>query len=146
MSLRAPYTIISDNGTNFASKQVANFCAKYKTAHQLFSPYYPQGNGQAEISNRTISTACAKAWAELRAMGQETLQSAIGLKDHQASPDGQNIILIGIWDEAIITVDISRQTLCVKGVDRDQNDAQPSLILDQSEEKQQQAQIRIAAY
>jgi len=28
---RLPHTIISDNGTNFASKQVASFCDKYKS-------------------------------------------------------------------------------------------------------------------
>jgi len=28
-----PHTIISDNGTNFASKQVASFCTKYNIAH-----------------------------------------------------------------------------------------------------------------
>ena len=27
------YTIISDNGMNFASKEAATFCAKYKIAH-----------------------------------------------------------------------------------------------------------------
>jgi len=54
MSLRAPHTIISDNKMNFASKQVASFCAKYKITHWFSSPYYPQGNDQAEISNRIL--------------------------------------------------------------------------------------------
>ena len=49
---RLPHTIISDNGTNFASKQVANFCSKYKIVTRFSTPYYPQGNGQAEINNR----------------------------------------------------------------------------------------------
>ena len=39
---------------NFASKQVASVCVKYKITHRFSSPYYPQGNGQSEISNRTI--------------------------------------------------------------------------------------------
>ena len=54
VSLRTPHTIISDNGMNFLSKQVASFCAKYKITHQISMPYYPQGNGQVEISNCTI--------------------------------------------------------------------------------------------
>ena len=54
MSFRAPPTIIFDNGMNFASKQVASFCAKYKITHRYSTPYYPQGNDQAEISNDTI--------------------------------------------------------------------------------------------
>ena len=43
---RLPHTIISDNGTNFASKQVANSFSKYKITHQFSTPYYPQDNGQ----------------------------------------------------------------------------------------------------
>ena len=49
-----PYTIISDNGTNFASKQVDNFCSKYKIAYRFSTLYSPQGNGQDEINNHTI--------------------------------------------------------------------------------------------
>jgi len=49
-----PHTIISDNGTTFASKQVASFCAKYNIAYRFSSTYYPQGNGQTKISNHTI--------------------------------------------------------------------------------------------
>ena len=36
LPLRAPHTIISDNGTNFARKQVACFCAKYEITHWFF--------------------------------------------------------------------------------------------------------------
>jgi len=54
MSFRAPPTIIFDNGTNFASKQVVSFCAKYKITHRYSTPYYPQGNNQVEIGNDTI--------------------------------------------------------------------------------------------
>jgi len=39
---------------NFASKQVANFCAKYKIIYLFSSSYYPQGNDHAEINKRTI--------------------------------------------------------------------------------------------
>jgi len=48
--------------------------------------------------------------------------------------------------EAIIPIDISMPTIRVEGVDRDQNDAHLRLILDQSEEKREQAQIHITTY
>jgi len=54
VSSDSPHTVISDNGTNFASKQVVSFCAKYKIAYRFSTPYYPLGNGQAVISNRNI--------------------------------------------------------------------------------------------
>ena len=54
-----PHIIISDDWINFASKEVAIFCSKYKVTHQFSTPYYPQGNGQAEISNHTnINNLC----------------------------------------------------------------------------------------
>ena len=51
---RLPHTIISDDGTNFASKNVANFCSRYKIIHRFSTLYRPQGNDQAEIRNCTI--------------------------------------------------------------------------------------------
>jgi len=36
-----PHTVISDNGINFARKQVASFCIKYNIAYRFSSPYYP---------------------------------------------------------------------------------------------------------
>ena len=39
---------------NELRQQVASFCDKYKITHRFSSPNYPQGNDQAEISNRTI--------------------------------------------------------------------------------------------
>ena len=65
------HTIFSDNERNFASKQIANFCSKYKIAHRFSTSYYPQGNGQPEINNRTILDSLNKSpgiakgkWAE----------------------------------------------------------------------------------
>jgi len=48
--------------------------------------------------------------------------------------------------EAIIRVDISMLSLRVEGMVPDQNDVLFRLMLDHSEERRQQAQIRIAAY
>ena len=55
------HTILFDNITNFASRVVAVFCAKYKITHQFSMPYYPQGNSWAEISNHTILDSLYKS-------------------------------------------------------------------------------------
>lgn len=46
---RVPTTIVSDNGTQFAT-----FCKKNEIQHLRISPYHPQSNGKAERFVDTI--------------------------------------------------------------------------------------------
>ena len=55
-----PRTIISDGGAHFCNKVVNNLLARYGVKHKITSPYHPQANGQAEISNREIKQILAK--------------------------------------------------------------------------------------
>ncbi|KAM1100267.1 hypothetical protein ACFX2B_006686 [Malus domestica] len=47
-------TIVTDRGPSFISKEVEEFANKYKIKMIQSSPYYPQSNGQAEASNKTL--------------------------------------------------------------------------------------------
>ncbi|XP_064482820.1 uncharacterized protein K02A2.6-like [Ornithodoros turicata] len=49
-----PDVIRSDNGPQFTSHDFKRFLSKHDIRHVTWSPYYPQGNGQAE---RTVQTA-----------------------------------------------------------------------------------------
>lgn len=46
--------IISDNGTPFKNQEVATLCQKFGITHHFSTRYYPQGNGQAEATNKTL--------------------------------------------------------------------------------------------
>ena len=46
--------IIADYVTQFDSKLIKSFCAKYKIRNYYSTPSFPQSNGQAEASNKTI--------------------------------------------------------------------------------------------
>jgi ribonuclease HI len=46
-----PHKIISDNGTPFVNKNVREVLEHYRIKHRRSTPYYPQGNGQAEATN-----------------------------------------------------------------------------------------------
>lgn len=46
--------IISDNGTQFVSKEFKQFVTQIGMTHTTTSPYYPQSNGKLERSNKTI--------------------------------------------------------------------------------------------
>ena len=49
-----PHKIISDNGTAFVNSEVRKMLEFYQVKHHRSSPYYSQGNGQAEVTNKTL--------------------------------------------------------------------------------------------
>nr|XP_023896957.1 uncharacterized protein K02A2.6-like [Quercus suber] len=53
-SFGIPPRLISDNGTSFINKDMKNLTEAYYIKHGRPKPYYPQGNGQAEATNRVI--------------------------------------------------------------------------------------------
>ncbi|CAL9024373.1 unnamed protein product, partial [Prunus brigantina] len=55
-----PYKIVTDNGTPFVNKQVSSTLSGYGIKHRRSTPYYPQGNGQAEATNKTILRILSK--------------------------------------------------------------------------------------
>ena len=49
-----PHDIVSDIGTHFKNERMKTFCSKFKIFHHFSAPYYPQGNGQAEATNKIL--------------------------------------------------------------------------------------------
>jgi len=49
-----PNKLITDNATAFKSKRMIEFCHKYQITLGHSTAYYPQGNGLAESSNKSL--------------------------------------------------------------------------------------------
>ncbi|XP_038685730.1 uncharacterized protein LOC119985512 [Tripterygium wilfordii] len=49
-----PRAIVSDGGTHFCNRSFEALLKKYNITHKVSTPYHPQTNGQAEVSNREI--------------------------------------------------------------------------------------------
>ena len=47
-------TLISDNGMLFVNKNMKNLTEAYYIKHGRSTPYYLQGNGQAEATNKVM--------------------------------------------------------------------------------------------
>ncbi|CAJ2658862.1 unnamed protein product [Trifolium pratense] len=55
-----PRVLISDGGSHFCNSQLAKALEHYGVRHKVASPYHPQTNGQAEVSNREIKKILEK--------------------------------------------------------------------------------------
>ncbi|CAN6552323.1 unnamed protein product [Malus baccata var. baccata] len=55
-----PRVIISDGGSHFCNRTIEALLRKYNVNHKVSTPYHPQTNGQAEVSNREIKQVLEK--------------------------------------------------------------------------------------
>ncbi|XP_042465690.1 uncharacterized protein LOC122048158 [Zingiber officinale] len=60
LSYQRCQNVISDGGSHFIERQFENLLKKYRVSHKVGTPYHPQTNGQAEISNREIKAILEK--------------------------------------------------------------------------------------
>ena len=49
-----PLEIVSDQGTHFVSAVIEDLLDNHIIKHRTSTVYYPQGNGQAESTNKTL--------------------------------------------------------------------------------------------
>lgn len=59
-----PQKIVVDNATNFSSTKISLFCYDHGISLAHASDYYPQGNGQAESSNKNLINIMKKLVSE----------------------------------------------------------------------------------
>ena len=74
-----PKSIVSDNGPQFDSRVYQDFCQGLKIRNLYSTPRYPQSNGQAEASNKTLLTALKKWLDSARGKWVEELLGFSGL-------------------------------------------------------------------
>ncbi|XP_047151042.1 uncharacterized protein LOC124822976 [Vigna umbellata] len=69
--------LINDGGSHFCNAQLAKVLKHYEVKHKVASPYQPQTNGQAEVSNRDIKRILEKTVASLRKDWSQKLDDAL---------------------------------------------------------------------
>ena len=47
-------TIFTDDGRNFENLNMEELCTSLHIHHYFSNPYFPQGNGQVEVTNKTL--------------------------------------------------------------------------------------------
>ncbi|CAJ2666995.1 unnamed protein product [Trifolium pratense] len=61
-----PRVLISDGGSHFCNSKLAKAFEHYGVKQKVASPYHPQTNGQAEVSNREVNKILEKIVSTLR--------------------------------------------------------------------------------
>eukprot|EP00253_Pinus_taeda_P031515 PITA_31515 len=69
--------IITDNSATFKSKKMINFCHKYHITLGHSTAYYPQGNGLAESSNKSLINIIKKVLEENKKNWHKKLVNAL---------------------------------------------------------------------
>eukprot|EP00253_Pinus_taeda_P005258 PITA_05258 len=72
-----PEKIITDNAAAFKSKKIINFCHKYHITLGHSTSYYPQGNGLAESSNKSLINIIKKLLEENKKNWQRKLTNPL---------------------------------------------------------------------
>jgi hypothetical protein len=68
-----PKCIVSDNGTQFASSAVVDFCKHRGIQKKFASGIHPQANGQAESANKVILNGIKKKLEDAKGLWAEQL-------------------------------------------------------------------------
>ncbi|XP_024004829.1 uncharacterized protein LOC112081985 [Eutrema salsugineum] len=144
-----PYEIITDNGTQFTSIIFQDFCAKWKIRLSFSTPRYPQGNGQAEATNKTIIDGLKKRLDIAKGTWADELDGV--LWSHRTTPrrsTGQSPFFLAYGAEAMCPAELNvpsiRRTMLTQQPEA--NDNMMIDALDLVEEHRERALLRIQNY
>uniref|UniRef100_A0A2N9IX95 Uncharacterized protein n=1 Tax=Fagus sylvatica TaxID=28930 RepID=A0A2N9IX95_FAGSY len=142
-----PKTIISDNGTQFTSKPFTKYCSELGIKNVYSSPAYPQSNGQAEASNKTVLDGIKKRLEDAKGRWVEELPNVLWtFRTTPRRSTGETPFSLVYGSEAVIPLEIGLPTLRTSEWDPTRNDLAQSQALDLLEERREQAMIRLASY
>jgi hypothetical protein len=142
-----PKCLISDNGTQFNSGPFKKYCSEFGIRNHFFSPAYPQGNGQAESSNKTILNEIKKRLEEAKGRWVEELPTILWtFRTTPQSSTGQTPFSLTYGVEAVIPLEVGLPTLRSEEYDQENNDLMLAKDLDLAQERRDLAMIRLASY
>ncbi|RVW69720.1 Gag-Pol polyprotein [Vitis vinifera] len=102
-----PQTIIADNGPQFDSIAFRNFCSELNIRNSYSTPRYPQSNGQAEATNKTLITALKKRLEQAKGKWVEELPGVLwAYRTTPGRPTGNTPFALAYGMDAVIPTEI----------------------------------------
>uniref|UniRef100_A0A2N9FLW9 Uncharacterized protein n=1 Tax=Fagus sylvatica TaxID=28930 RepID=A0A2N9FLW9_FAGSY len=131
-----PRVLVSDNGSQFTSGPFREFCEQYGIRNHFSTPAYPQGNGQAESSDKTLLDGIKKRLEKAKGRWVEELPNI--LWTYRTTPrcsTGETPFSLTYGVEAVIPLEIGLPTIRTKYYDPVTNETSLATDLDLAEEK-----------
>ena len=96
----------------FVGELFSNFCAEHRIRFYNLTPHYPQGNGQAEASNKTVGTGAKKRLQASKGRWTEELQSVLwAFRTMPRWSTGQTPFSLAFGMEAVIPLEAGIRTI-----------------------------------
>ena len=142
-----PYASISDNGAQFVGDLFSSLCAEYKIKFYNSTPHYPQGNGQAEASNKTIGNGIKKRLQAAKGKWAEDLHNVLwAYRTMPRQSTGQTPFSLAFDMEAVIPIEAGLPTIRTQTFEEGPNSSAIEKDLDLADERRDAAKIRMVAY
>ncbi|XP_058217401.1 uncharacterized protein LOC131328477 [Rhododendron vialii] len=142
-----PYAIVSDNGSQFVGKELKGLCAEFGIRFFNSTPSYPQGNGQAEATNKTVCAGIKRRLDSKRGKWAEELPRVLwAYRSTPRHSTGQTPFAMVFGMEAVIPLESRFPTLRTETFDPQTNNDAVATELILADEKRDDTQLKLANY
>ncbi|XP_064971613.1 uncharacterized protein LOC135616356 [Musa acuminata AAA Group] len=142
-----PKTIITDNGPQFASGKFREFCESHGIQLKFSSVAYPQTNGLAEVTNRSILDELKRRVFAARSAWTDELPSVLwSLCTTPKTATGESPYSLAFRTEAVLPPEVAIPTPRTKNYDERTTNEGLRADLDMLEERRANAHLKALSY
>ncbi|KAM2258494.1 hypothetical protein ACFX1S_003574 [Malus domestica] len=142
-----PQSIVKDNVQQFVGKDLAKFFQKYGIKWHMSTPRYPQGNGQAEASNKMILDCLKKSLTNKKGKWPDELPKCLwAYHTTKRRATGETHFFLAFSSETIIHLNVIKPSISTLLLSIEHNSNEMATSLDLVENKCEQNITSIATY
>ena len=142
-----PKEIVTDNGSQFISTNFQDFCKEWGIRLSFSTPRYPQANGQAESTNKSIVSTLKKWLDKEKGCWADELPGVLwAYRTSAKTSTGETPFSLAYGTEVVIPAEVGLLTARTEHITEEDNQQSLQHELGLLDEKREQVLIRVAAY